>query len=53
VLIYNPDIVKNLEKAIVTYYANNGYIKRRVDINKENLQARKVKLVKESNKLDS
>lgn len=53
VLIYNPDIVKNLEKAIVTYYASNEYIKRRIEINKQNLQARKSKLVGESNKLDS
>jgi len=53
VLIYNPDIVKNLEAAIVGYFSNNEYIRRRVDINRENLLARKVKLTKESNKFDS
>lgn len=53
VLIYNPDIVKNLETAIVNYFANNEYIKRRVEITRQNLQTRKTKLVQESNKLDS
>ncbi len=53
VLIYNPDIVKNLESAIVNYFASNEYIKRRVEINKQNLQNRKLKLTQESNKLDS
>ncbi|HEX5171794.1 MAG TPA: hypothetical protein VFW11_21595 [Cyclobacteriaceae bacterium] len=53
VLIYNPDIVKNLEIAIVDYFASNAYIKGRIEINKQNLQARKSKLTKESNKLDS
>jgi hypothetical protein len=53
VLIYNPDIVKNLETAIVGYFADNEYIKRRVEINKQNLQIKKAKLTQESNKLDS
>ncbi len=53
VLIYNPDIVKNLETAIVNYFANNEYIKRRVEVNRQNLQTRQTKLIQESNKLDS
>lgn len=53
VLIYNPDIVKNLETAIINYFSTNTYIKRRVEITKQNLQTRKTKLTQESNKLDS
>ena len=53
VLVYNPDIVKPLEKALVTYFNSNEYIKRRIEINKVNLTSRKSKLTKESSKLDS
>lgn len=53
VLIYNPDIVKNLEAALVNYFASNDYIKRRVEINTENLLATKLKLIRDSDKLDS
>jgi hypothetical protein len=53
VLVYNPDIVKPLEKALVNYFKNTEYIKRRIDINKVNQTQRKEKLVRESNKLDS
>jgi hypothetical protein len=52
-LVYNPDIVKPLEKAIVNYFNSNPYIKRRIEINHANLKSRKTKLVQESNKLDS
>ena len=53
VFIYNPEIVKNLEAAIVNYFATNAYIKRRVEINRQNLENKKSKLIQESNKLDS
>lgn len=52
-LVYNPDIVKQIEKALITYFRGSEYIKRRIDINKLNLTDRKSKLLKESNKLDS
>lgn len=53
VLVYDPSAVKPLEKALVKYFQNNDYIKRRVDINKVNLNNRKNKLITESKKLDS
>jgi len=53
VQVYNPDIVKPLEKAIVNYFSTNPYIKRRVEINDLNLKQRKAKLISESEKLDS
>lgn len=53
VYVYDPGIVKPLEKALVEYFRNNNYIKRRLEINHVNLQGRKIKLEKELNKLDS
>jgi hypothetical protein len=53
VYVYDPEIVKPLEMALVNYFSSNQYIKRRVEINKINLKKRQQKLVKESNKLDS
>jgi hypothetical protein len=52
-MVYNPDIVKPLEKALVNYFNSNDYIKRRIVINKTNLQSRKEKLIHESKRLDS
>jgi uncharacterized protein involved in exopolysaccharide biosynthesis len=51
--VYDPDIVKPLEKAIVSYFNRNGYIRKRIEINQTNLKSRKDKLVAESRKLDS
>ncbi len=51
--VYDPNIVKPLEKAIVNYFHSNDYIKKRIEINKLNQQRRKEKLVAESRKLDS
>jgi hypothetical protein len=53
VLVYDPEIVKPLEKALINYFRNNEYIKRRIAINKVNLASRKQKLVSDSRKLDS
>jgi hypothetical protein len=53
VTVYNPEVVKPLEKALVNYFNTNDYIKRRIAINRENLLRRKVKLESESKKLDS
>jgi hypothetical protein len=53
VYVYDPNIVKPLEKAMVAYFSNSSYIKRRVEINRINLQNRKIKLEKELRKLDS
>lgn len=53
VFVYDPDIVKPLEKALVDYFSTNSYIRRRIEINKINLEGRKAKLEKELRKLDS
>jgi len=53
VLVYNPEIVKPLENAIVNYFLSNEYIKRRLEISSINLKNRKLKLLRESSKLDS
>jgi hypothetical protein len=53
VQVYDPEIVKPLEKALVNYFKDNEYIKRRIEISKANLTSRKQKLQAESKKLDS
>jgi hypothetical protein len=53
VLVYNPDVVRPLEKALVNYFKSTEYIKRRIDIKKSNLISLKTKLTRESKKLDS
>jgi hypothetical protein len=53
VRVYNPTVVKLLESALVNYLRNNDYLKKRVEITKTNLLARKQKLIRESQKLDS
>lgn len=53
VYVYDPNIVKPLEKALVEYFSNNSYIKRRVESNRRRLEARKTKLQAELRKLDS
>lgn len=51
--VYNPDVVKRLEEAMVTYFRDNEYINKRIESNRLSLQARKQKLLQESRKLDS
>ncbi len=53
VYVYDPNIVKPLEKALVDYFRGNNYIKRRLEINHLKLEGREVKLQKELRKLDS
>lgn len=53
VFVYDPDIVKPVEKALVDYFRNNRYIKGRIESNRKALEARKVKLQTELRKLDS
>jgi hypothetical protein len=52
-LVYEPEVVKPLEKALINYFRNNEYIKRRIAITKVNLNMRRQKLVSDSRKLDS
>lgn len=49
----NPGVIPNLQEVIVGYFRRNPYIKKRVEINKENLAAKKKKLAADIEKLDS
>jgi uncharacterized membrane-anchored protein YhcB (DUF1043 family) len=49
----NPTVIGNLETALVSFFRNNDYIKRRIDINKSNLTEKKQKLSDDLGKLDS
>lgn len=53
VLVYDPEIVKPLETAVVNYFKDSPYVKRRIEINNINLKDRLRKLQQESRKLDS
>ena len=53
VAVFDPAIVKPLEKAIVAYFRDNDYVRRRIEITGTNLKIRKAKLESESRKLDS
>lgn len=48
-----PSSTKVIEEALVNYFRNNDYIKKRIDITRLNALARKEKLMNESLKLDS
>jgi hypothetical protein len=50
---YSATSIKPLQVALVNYFKNNSYIQKRVEINRLNLQARKSKLLHDSQKLDS
>ncbi|GHN00254.1 hypothetical protein WSM22_17430 [Cytophagales bacterium WSM2-2] len=50
---FNPTAIRPLQDALVNYFKNNDYIKKRIKINRENLVLRKGKLERESQKLDS
>lgn len=51
--VYDPEIVKPLEEAIVNFLRDNDYVKKRIESNESTLMARKAKLLRESVKLDS
>lgn len=53
VTIKDPSVVQTLEGGLVQYLKQDDYVSRRLQINKENLIARRKKLIEESNKLDS
>jgi len=50
---FNPTVISALEKALVNYFRNNDYIKRRIEIAQENRIERQAKLSKDVQKLDS
>lgn len=53
VRVYEPEVVRPLEKALVNYFNSNDYIKKRINSTRSLLTARKDKLIIESQKLDS
>lgn len=53
VYVYNPDIVKPLEKAIVEYLRDNTYIASRIVSNRKRLEEKKNKLQTDLRVLDS
>ncbi|HMI67341.1 MAG TPA: hypothetical protein VK517_14955 [Cyclobacteriaceae bacterium] len=53
VRVYNPTIIRDLENALILFFRDNDYVKKRIDITKSNLLAKKQKLLKDRQKLDS
>lgn len=53
VFVYDPSIVKPLEKALVDYFRGSSYIQRRIESNRQSLLDRRAKLQNELRKLDS
>jgi hypothetical protein len=50
---FSPTAVKPIQDALVNYFKNNDYIKKRIQINKTNLGLKRSKLLHDSQKLDS
>ncbi|HEX8061265.1 MAG TPA: hypothetical protein VF473_10040 [Cyclobacteriaceae bacterium] len=48
-----PSVIGNLQEAIVGYFERNPYIRKRIEINKQNLVEKKEKLERDIQKLDS
>jgi hypothetical protein len=53
VYVYDPEIVKPLESALVNYFKSSSYIQHRIANNLRSLKERKAKLQSELRKLDS
>lgn len=53
VKVLDPEIIKNLEQALVNYIKDNSFIQNRIAANERTLLDRKAKLQRESRKLDS
>lgn len=49
----NPTVIADLQTALVNFFRNNEYIKRRIEVNKSNLLEKKQKLTNDLEKLDS
>ena len=53
VSVLDPEVLGDLENPLVKYFRENPYIKRRVDINRTNLEEQKSKLEDELKQIDS
>lgn len=51
--VLDPNILGDLQTPVVNYFRNNSYVKRRIEINKSNLEAQKEKLEEEFAQIDS
>lgn len=49
----SPEVIENLEQALVSYFKQNDFIKKDIEIVRVNLTERRKKLVAESKELDS
>jgi hypothetical protein len=49
----NPTVIPNLQEALVGYFRNTEYVKRRIEINRQNLEQRRTKLLNDLQKMDS
>lgn len=49
----NPTVISNLEIALVKFFKETDYVRKRIEIQKITLLDRKAKLLKESDKMDS
>lgn len=50
--VFSNDLLQNIQDGLVYYLENNDYVERRIDVQKENLQALRAKLQEERGKLD-
>jgi hypothetical protein len=50
---YNPTVIETLQIALVNFFKNNDYIKRRIEIAQKNHLEKKMKLTHDLQKLDS
>jgi hypothetical protein len=50
---YNPTVIETLQTALVNFFRNNDYIKRRIEIAQKNYLEKKMKLTRDLQKLDS
>jgi len=53
VKVFTPTVINQFQLALIKYFRDNEYIKKRVEIRRTNLLDRKTKLGKEMQKLDS
>jgi hypothetical protein len=53
VRVTSPAAISELETALINFFKNNDFVKKRIEVTKTNLTNKRQKLVQESQKLDS
>ena len=51
--VYNNKIIRSLEEPLVSYFRNNQYVQKRLEISEQNLLKERENITEEMNKLDS